>query len=202
MSLSSKEEQSRAMATLKGKSRDIGYLAEEREKKQPRLIIRNIPADTTNNCIKLITDQNPELAEMTEKGDHIRLVAVHDTKFDSFKNIILEVSPNLRKMMLQHKIKLGMCQYPVNDHIHVLRCTKCNRYGHPEKFCKADLYSCGVCAENHTALSSPSKNPSSENTTKKLCVNCRSTEHGADETTKCPSYHTRKTKLKLNINYE
>ena len=73
------------MSTLKGKSRDIGYLTEEIKKKQPRQIIRNVPADTTeckDNFIKLITDQNPELAEMTRKGDNIRLVAVHDEEFD------------------------------------------------------------------------------------------------------------------------
>ena len=37
--------------------------------------------------------------------------------------------------------------YPVQDHIHVLRCLNCNRCGHPKRMCKAETPSCGVWAE-------------------------------------------------------
>lgn len=117
-------------------------------------MIPNVPTDITSRTemIELVKKQNPELLELTNESNSLRLVAVHDTKFDSIKEVIIEVSPQIRKFIMKtHKIKLGLCLYPAYDHIHVLRCSNCNRYGHPERYCKAETQVCGICAEDHAS---------------------------------------------------
>ena len=207
ISLPSQQDQSCAIAKLREKSHVIGYMAEIVKKKLPRMIVHNLPADLAQaeeSVVNLIKKHNPELVERTSNEEAIRLIAVHNTKFDTVKNIILEVTPLIRNQILSRKKnKLGMCLYQVHDHIHVLRCTHCNRYGHPERLCKSTHPSCGICAEDHKTINCPNQISSQNNSSsKKLCVNCSSAEHGAEETRKCPAFQARKLRLKTSINYE
>ena len=50
----------------------------------------------------------------------------------------------------------------------VIRCSKCQRYGHRKKFCsEKTAVACGICASNHETEFCP---PASRNSPK--CVNC------------------------------
>ena len=118
-------------------------------------MISNIPTDITTSqieFIELIKQQNPELAELSKEPDSLRLVAIHDTKFDSVKKAIFQVSPRIRKFIVKsQRIKLGLCLYSVFDHVHVLRCSKCNRYGHSGRLCRSENLLCGICAGEHAS---------------------------------------------------
>ena len=82
-------------------------------RKLPRLMISNIPTGITTSqieFIELIKQKNPELVELSKDPDSLRLVAIHDTKFDSVKKAIIEVSPRKRKFIMKsQRIKLGLC---------------------------------------------------------------------------------------------
>nr|CAH7764029.1 unnamed protein product [Callosobruchus chinensis] len=73
------------------------------------------------------------------------------TKLKHFQstNLIIEVSPDLRKIILKRGyIYIGYKKYEVFDHIHIQRCSKCCGYGHTVKNCNLELV-CGKCAQHH-----------------------------------------------------
>ena len=190
--LPTKKDQQNALAKLREKTKELELTAEEPKSYNPRIIIPNIPTEMeTSILISKITKQNPDIFETT---DSISVVTTHSTKFNSIKKVIFQVTPAVRKkIMSKKKLKIGMCVYPVYDHVHVLRCTNCSRYGHTFKNCKATHSTCGICAEHHNTTACTAAT--------KQCANCKEHGHGADEKTKCRIYHTRKAKLLNMLNH-
>ena len=75
VSLPSKKDQTKAI----NKFKSLGYDVEIKKKKQQRLMIPNVPTDITSRTemIELVKKQNPELLELTNESNSLRLVAVH-----------------------------------------------------------------------------------------------------------------------------
>lgn len=65
------------------------------------------------------------------------------------KFVVAEVEPKLyQKLVALKKVCLGYSLCPVKDRIRVMRCYKCNRYGHCQRECRNET-ACAACAGPH-----------------------------------------------------
>ncbi|PSN32066.1 hypothetical protein C0J52_19814 [Blattella germanica] len=91
--------------------------------RNPNLIIYNIPEEfNKENIEETIRAQNAELA--LEEGDN-KSKLIYRNKRNNW-NIVVEV----RKKLLQHKIKLGWVICNSEEYLVLVRCFNCSRYNH------------------------------------------------------------------------
>jgi hypothetical protein len=103
-------------------------------RRNPRLVIRNIPEDiTTCNIEGTLIKQNPDL--YLKAGD-INAKYIYETKKHS-RNLVVEVNAQTQKL-LQRKIKLGMMICQVQDYLVATRCFKCSRFNHRHQDCQGE----------------------------------------------------------------
>jgi len=94
-------------------------------RRNPRLVIRNIPEDiTASNTEGILITQNPDL--YLKAGD-INAKFNYETKNHS-RNLVVEVNAQTRKLLLQKKVKLGWMVCKVEDYLVATRCFKCSRF--------------------------------------------------------------------------
>ena len=112
------------------------------KRRKPRTIIYNTPDEVTlGNAEDIISAQNPELAP--EKGD-ITTKFIFKTK-NNARNLLIELAPQTRKIMLQNKIKIGWTICNTDDYISVNRCVRCSRFNHHFSECRSEE-TCPLCA--------------------------------------------------------
>ena len=102
VTLPTKEDQEKAANKLNKRTQSLG-IAVEIKRKLPRLIIQNIPKDGIENekdLINQIKDNNPELTSLLTESESLRIVTIHNTKFESVIKVILEVIPQIRKYIM------------------------------------------------------------------------------------------------------
>ena len=113
--------------------------------RKPRIIIYNVPEDITTEILgTTIRTQNPELQieedNITPKFRYKNRRGKH--------NIVMAVSPQARKQILQTKLKLEWEICSTADYIVPTRCYKCNRYNHKHYECRGKE-ACPHCNGNH-----------------------------------------------------
>jgi hypothetical protein len=112
---------------------------------KPRLIIRNIPQDiTVENLEETIIAQNPE--QLTKTGD-IAARFKFKTKWGLI-NMVIEAGSEMRKKLLQTKLKIGWLICKVDDYLVAKRCFKCSRFNHRHQDCRGEE-TCPLCAGGH-----------------------------------------------------
>ena len=93
----------------------------------------------------MITSQN-DLEEYSECKFDVKFEKVD--RFGS-KFVVAEVDPKLyKKLVSLGRVCIGCSSCPVKGHIRVLRCFKCNRFGHCKRECRNEM-TCTVCAGPH-----------------------------------------------------
>ncbi|KAK6182067.1 hypothetical protein SNE40_009831 [Patella caerulea] len=141
-----------------------------------RVIIYNIPKDYSDDEILdnlRLGGYNPLAIYQypIRQGKAIRTVQLTFKKDDTPQGIIY--------MLYERR--------PVHPYIpKVKRCTKCQRIGHLEKFCRGTAI-CGKCGNNHKTEDCRASQAK--------CVNCKG-NHGADSP-KCPKYINTKSILTM-----
>ena len=90
------------------------------------------------------------------------------TQKDGNRNIVVEVTPDLRKLILSHnRLRIKWFVIEARDHILVTRCFKCCGLGHRANTCPHNL-TCSHCAKEHKFKDCKVKT----DTTKIICTNC------------------------------
>lgn len=118
-------------------------------------------------------------------------------------NIVIEVSPILRKFLLQKEyVFVGWKKSEIVDHLKVIRCFKCCGFGHFSKNCEHRDAVCSKCANNHKFKDCDSD--------KSQCMNCITqnrlfkknlpTNHMSNDSA-CPTFQAYLLKIKSKINY-
>ena len=169
--------------------------------RNPSLIFYNIPDDINKgNAEEIIITQNPELA--LKEGD-IRPKFIYRNKNKNL-NMVVEVTSEARKKLLEQRIKMGWLICKTEDYIVPIRCFKCSRFNHKHENCEGEE-TCPLCTGKHklkdcTATSADFKCTNCiafNNYTKgdKICENHSSLDK------KCPSLLAVIKKYKENTDY-
>ena len=193
-----------------------GYTAKEIPKKYPRLIIKNIPNDMLpSDIIETINRNCAEINNLEDK--EMKVVTVLKSNLWNGSSIIIQVSPNVRKILLKRdKVKLGMCIYPIEDDIRLLQCFSCLKYGHLAAHCRNKIITCGICSQSHNTRNCPNFDIRKSNYAayskldNKKCSNCfnhyayksRASTHGASDLLSCPFYKEQREIYQRQIDYE
>lgn len=130
--------------------------------RKPRLIIFNVPEELAiEDAREAILHQNDELNLKQE--DLVPKFMFQDRS--KRKNLIIEVSPQARKIILAKKLKIGWHLCGGDDYIKVNRCFKCSKFNHRAQDCKGEI-TCPHCTKNHAGKDC--------NTTRDQyqCINC------------------------------
>jgi len=178
-----------------------GLKVVENVKSNPRLIVHGVPVEMTKEeIVEELIAQN--LNEMD--GSEIKFVYSFPPKENKRSvSCILEVSPAVRRALFRSgRIYLRYSACTFSDHIRVLQCYRCLRFGHTATNCKFDP-SCGHCSEAHemrdcTVRAGPPR-----------CCNClrqrnpamENLNHAATDINKCPVLAGRIKDKLLFINY-
>ena len=131
-------------------------------RRNPRMVIRNIPEDITiRNIEETLIKQNPDLH--LNAGD-INAKFNYETK-NHTRNLVIEVNAQTRKLILQKKVKLGWMICKVEDYLVATRCYKCSRFSHRHPECRGEE-TCPLCAGRHKMKECTA------NTVDYKCINC------------------------------
>lgn len=172
----------------------VGLEIKTKSKMNPRLVVHDIPAELDSDYIvNSIVEQNvPDAAP----GD-VKLVyqyPVRDGK--KHRSCVIETMPALRSRLLnRQKITIGWSACRVNDHVTILQCYKCQRFGHLANNC-AGRACCGHCAGEHATKECRTRNAL-------RCTNCDSAKgsninHAATDRARCPILR-RKIEQKISL---
>lgn len=109
----------------------------------------DIPAVIFDN--NEVFNKNPRISK-EEFLANFHVVKVYQTKADSAngtKTVLICTSPKLRSIACAvSKLKIGIMNCGVTDHISPTRCGLCNQYGHPRRLCRNNP-SCRSCLGDH-----------------------------------------------------
>ena len=73
----------------------------------------------------------------------------------NFTKVILRSSPDFRDSVLgTGRIFIGSSSFHVEDYVHIIKCFKCQRFGHVMNSCTHDT-TCGLCSESHLTRDVP-----------------------------------------------
>jgi hypothetical protein len=98
-------------------------------------VIFNIQEDiSTGNIEGTLIAQNPDLK--LKSGD-INAKFSYETK-KHIQNLVIEVSAQTRKLLLQKQVKLGWLICNIEDYVVANRCFKCPRFNHKFRECRGE----------------------------------------------------------------
>ena len=130
--------------------------------KNPRLIIYNTPEDmTSGNVVEAIVAQNSELGLC--ESDIIAKFMFEDRRKNT--NLVVEVKAEVRRKIINKKLKIGwnICNW--DDYVRVTRCYNCSKFNHTSKYCNGNL-TCPNCSQSHKLSECTSRKDQYQ------CVNC------------------------------
>jgi len=130
--------------------------------KNPRLIVFNVPEDiTSENAAQAIVVQNSDL---NFKENEIKPKFMFEDR-KKHKNLVIELNSEIRKILVDRKLKLGWHVCYSSDYVSVTRCYKFSKYNHRAQECVGELV-CPHCVQSHKMYECKA---SKEN---HRCVNC------------------------------
>ena len=178
--------------------RMAGLEVKGKDKLNPRMIVHDIPADLNNDGIRdaLLKQNFPD--KSIEDFKIIYPFPVREGKL--LRSCIIELPPDCRKKLCSaSRVFIGMRSCRCADHVTVVQCYNCSKFGHIAKDCKCATPLCRYCAGPH---------PSKDCTTKTslCCVNCKEsnlsdTKHSAFDRLKCTLLRAKITQKSSSINY-
>jgi len=143
--------------------------------RNPRLVIINIPEEISiGNVEDTLLAQNVEVN--LKRGD-IEAKFSYETRKNT-RNMVVEVSAQTRKLLLNRRVKLGWQICKIDDYVVATRCYKCSRYNHRARDCRGEV-TCPLCAGNHK-LKECTTNPQEY-----TCINCLSYNKHSQKNTIC-----------------
>lgn len=162
-------------------------------KLNPRIIIRDVPVSLDSGQIKqFLLQQN--LTNAT--ADDVKIVYLYPANGRTTRSVVIETTPKNRKTLFAvGKIYMGMTSCRFNDHLTVLQCFNCLKFGHIASKC-VNTSHCAHCSGFHASTScSKTATPS--------CFNCKEAKypesaHSGFDKLRCPILRTRlQNKAKL-----
>lgn len=118
------------------------------QKKNPQIQILGVETTISKEEIfsAIISQNGDDLEEFSNCKFEIKFEKAdrRGTKF-----VVAEVEPKLfKKLMELRRVCLGYSSCPIKDRIRVMRCYKCNQFGHGQNVCRNESI-CAACAGPH-----------------------------------------------------
>lgn len=165
-------------------------------KLNPRIIVHGIPVEYTK---EEIAESIIELNLPDFKQEDIKVISMYPQREKKHRSCIVEVTPECRKALEKSQsiyIKWLSCRFA--DHISVLQCFKCLKFGHRATDCK-NTAKCSTCAGDHKFEDCDSRETT-------CCVNCQvakmqNVNHSAFGKSKCPLLRRKIERKAGRINY-
>ena len=169
--LPSKEAQEQAETALKDDFK-VTKSVTSSKKILPKLAILDVEDYSKGDNALLrqaIIDKNDVVRSLVNADKTLDVVYIDERK----KHAILKVSPEIRNAIMKRgTIFIGMQSHTAKDHIHIIQCFACQKFGHKQgsQYCQigAGKNHCLYCGGNHKSKECGVKNePDKYN-----CVNC------------------------------
>ena len=166
-------------------------------KRNPRIIIHGIPNElSSDDILQALHKQN-----FPEHDYRIFKIIYHfpERESKSFRSCIVEMPSDCRQVLCKSsRVYIGSQSCRCVDHISVVQCFNCYRFGHIAIDCK-NAKCCGSCALVHLSKDCPKRSVL-------CCVNCKDsghndTKHASYDRLKCPRYRAILLRKSASINY-
>ena len=165
-------------------------------KLNPRILVRDVPVSLSADNIKTyLLQQN--LGDAT--ADEVKVVYLYPANSRPTRSVVIEVTPKHRLLLFSiGKIYLGLTSCRFNDHLTVLQCFNCLKFGHIADKCTNNSR-CAYCSGNHSSKSCGKS-------TTPCCSNCKDAKlsevsHSAFDKTKCQILRSRLQNKAKTIDY-
>jgi hypothetical protein len=186
--------------------KSAGLRLEKPKGRRPRLLIKDVPANITDSTfISALYNQNVKNEINIKESDFLSDIKIVRRRPAAYgrKWIGIELSPEIRKHFISTKEKLfidfAACRFI--DDVEVVRCLKCQQYGHVSKYCSEAKSTCAICADHHDTRECPKKD---DKDFKPVCASCKRFRKNDEHKTgseSCPTYASRLQHLILNTTY-
>ena len=148
------------------------------------VVVQFVPISTTiedDETLRIIEEDSKILKDSIASAKWIKPVNKR-SPFQRFAHAIFSISsPVIANQIIKQGIYVNReCLRAYKDKKEPLRCLKCQEWGHIARTCKAQIDTCGTCADNHRSSTCPSEKPP-------YCVSCKSTDHPSSSR-KCPEF--------------
>ncbi|XP_066955372.1 uncharacterized protein [Macrobrachium rosenbergii] len=128
----------------------------ENRKLIPKIMISRVPEDVKEeDVIENIKNKNPWLRYLIKDEDDFKKVATVQADAKGRPGYIIKCSPQIRRNVAARGDKLYILDKfgdekfcKVYDRYHVIRCTKCQKFGHKLGQCRGELV-CPKCGKGH-----------------------------------------------------
>jgi hypothetical protein len=178
-------------------------IVREPKKKLPKMIIYDIPSTYTEEELKEdIYRQNFAKQGVTpeEYANEFKLLFRTGPTQQNEVQWVVEISGRLRNILKDRRVFIDWRSCKIQDYVIVVRCFRCQLYGHMSKDCQQEKEFCGHCAEQGHSYRD------CKNTSKTAqCINCKRAKqpHSHPINSKeCSVYIREKQKFLNTISYE
>ena len=160
-----------------------GFEVSEKSLFNPCVSISGVPHDISDDSF---------LSELCFRNgaseDDTKILKRINSRTSPTDRVIVRSTSDFRdRVMRIGRVFIGASSFRVEDFVNVLKCFKCQRYGHAAKNCSHDA-ACGLCSGGHITRDCPNKDQNFK------CINCiRNNKPISDHSTnwrKCPFYIT------------
>lgn len=153
-----------------GKIKLDGINVESTRSWKPRILIYDVERDIPDSELSgIIAKQYPELG--INESDAPRVLKLLFRKGPkSGDNVwwVMEVDPTIFKNCMELKrLYISYMSCKIREFNEITQCNKCQKFGHSEKYCRADSPICGWCA-----ISGHGKKDCPNNNKEPKCINC------------------------------
>lgn len=183
------------------KLKAAGFVVETPAKKNPRIIILDVPKlNSEEDTMETIAEQNLNLEEKQLFRRQSKLAFKTGDKKKESCNWVLETSKEVRNMLLKKsELYIGWTRCRLKDYIVATRCYKCQSFGHTSKYCKSITDTCGHCGTaGHAYKACPNLKKQA------VCTNCKRNGRPHDHDIRdksCPAYEAAINQVISRIDY-
>ncbi|XP_052757615.1 uncharacterized protein LOC128202212 [Galleria mellonella] len=165
MACGSQEERSALQEAIRQKCTQIS--ARSTKDRLPQIKLVGVINSLTDSQIeKAVISQNRHLLGSLPPNSQVRVLRRTKGRTQEFKNVILEVSPSIWKIIQGQKLYIDLQSVPAVDQSPLIQCYKCMGYNHRAAECKEQTR-CGYCALEHDTRECPNRNSTPQ------CCNCK-----------------------------